>query len=60
MGVQDGDSAKTLAFKTGRKIIDDLCVFSSAIRLIVFLNTEKLVKVFQNVFQFVSSKYNSK
>ena len=52
MGAQDGDSAETLAYKKGWKIIDGSYAFSNGIRLIVFLNTGKLVKFYQNVFFF--------
>ena len=52
MGAKDGDSAGTLAYKTGWKIIYDSCAFSNAIRLIVFLITGKLVNFYQNVFCF--------
>ena len=41
----DGDSAGTLAYNKGWKIIDDSYAFSDAIR-IVFLNTGKLVKFY--------------
>ena len=44
--------------------MDDSYSFSNAIRLIEFMNIEKLVKFYQNVFCFfkkcfVSSKYDS-
>ena len=54
MCAEDGDSVGTFAYKKGYKITNDSYAFSNAIRLIVFLNTGKLVKLYQ--MYFVSSK----
>ena len=57
VGAKDGDSAGTLAYNKGWKIIDDSYAFSNAIRLIVFLITGKLLKFYQNVFCFFKIRF---
>ena len=57
VGAQDVDMTGMLTYKKEWKIIADPYAFLNAIRLIVFLITEKLVKFYQ--MYFVSSKCDS-
>ena len=52
VGAEDGDSAGTLAYNKGWKIIDDSFAFSNTIRLMVFLVTGKFIIFYQHVFCF--------